>query len=140
MADIDEFWIISWDGIPLYSFSPSKKLNNNYIGGFFSAIQTFAKEISDGLGKEYVKALSLGKFNYNFLSNQEFKLYFISKSRKKIKEKQISKHLKVIEEMFLDKYKNNLVNFSGDVTPFSGFNFEFKSYFDDNFKSLKGMW
>ena len=140
MTDIDEFWIVSWDGIPLYSYSPSEKLNQNLIGGFFSAIQAFAKEMTQGFGKEYVKSLSIGKFNYIFLSNHSFQLFFISKSNKKVKEKQISKHLKTIEKMFLEKYESVLTNFDGDVTSFGDFNYEFQNYFNDNFRSLKGMW
>lgn len=134
MTDIDEFWIINWNGIPLFSYSPSEKLNQNFIGGFFSAIQAFAKGITEDFGKEYVKALSVGKFNYIFLANNIHQLFFISKSNKKVKEKQISKHLRIIEKMFLEKFESLLTNFNGDVSSFEEFNYEFKNYFNKKVK------
>ena len=43
--DITEFWVINKGGLPLFCFSPRKDLDPALVGGFFSAIQNFVKEL-----------------------------------------------------------------------------------------------
>ncbi len=142
MADIVEFWIVNHSGIPLFCYSPDEELDSTLVGGFFSAIQAFAKQISgDHLDEdEYIEQLSLGKFSFTFLSNDTHQLFLIAKSKKKIKAKKISSHLKKIDEMFINQFHDQISNFRGDSEVFNSFLIEFKMYFEDNFARLKGMW
>ncbi|TFF89962.1 MAG: hypothetical protein EU548_05455 [Promethearchaeota archaeon] len=136
---VDEFWIINFDGIPLFSYSPREELSSILISSFFSAIQKFALRTDDSNSK-YINSLSLGESNFNFMVNNEYELYFISKSTKKIKEKLINKHLKEIEQMFLSKFEEDVKNFSGEITKFDKFEPTFEKYFKDKFTKLKSMW
>lgn len=142
MYDIKEFWVISQGGLPLFYFSPQKSLDPSLIGGFFSAIQSFAKEIETDteLEEDYIRSISLGESNYIFRSNKEFNLFFIAKSPKKIKIKTIDSHLKNLESKFIEKYKNEILHFDGNTTKFDDFLKFIEKYFEDNFVKLKGMW
>jgi hypothetical protein len=137
MYDVEEFWIINWEGIPLYNYSPTSKLEPSLISGFFSAIQAFAKEIDDS---EEVNSIVFGKYNYTFLSDANRSLYFISKSLKKVKIKEINKHLINIQKMFVYEFSNDIEFFDGEISVFEKFNEVFNKYFEDNFKKLKNIW
>ncbi len=136
---VDEFWIVKFNGIPLFSYSPNKELDSSLISSFFSAIQKFSYEINKGKDR-FINSLSLGDSVFNFLVNNEYNLYFISKSSDKIKSKVINRHLKEIEEIFLDDYNEDIKNFIGELTRFNAFESTFRDYFQDKFVKLKSMW
>ncbi|TFF89315.1 MAG: hypothetical protein EU549_01075 [Promethearchaeota archaeon] len=138
---VEEFWIINFDGIPYFSFAPDEELDSNLLGSFFSAIQSFAKQISsDSRNDKFIHSITLGKYLFFFLVNPKNRLYFISKSKKNISEKNINQHLKKIERMFIEDYKEKIENFDGEIDAFEHFREKFKKYFEDNFTKLKGMW
>lgn len=140
MSNVKEFWIIKKEGIPIFSYSPKDNLQSNLIGGFFSAIQTFAKNISTSSENNYVSAISLGDSVFNFLINNRFDIFLILKSKEKLSEKVAKKHLKKIESLFLEDFENELESFDGDITVFQSFKDDFEDYFKDNFTKLKGLW
>ncbi len=135
---IDDFWIVSFSGVTLYNYSTVENKKSLLLSGFFSAIQMFANELGDK--SQFISSITLGKSIINFLINNDLKLYFISKSEKKIKEKVIVKHLKKIESLFLSEFKEKVENFDGDVGVFEPFEKTFEAYFKDNFKELKRLW
>jgi len=134
MPKIFEIWIITEGGIPIFSYSPESKLNPALISSFFSAIQSFALEISE---KNTINSFSIGKFNYNFLWMSSYNLYFITKSDIKLKPKNIEKHLTQIAGLFLGIFNKELEEFEGDVSRFEPFKADFEIYLKDNFKTLK---
>ncbi|MBD3194095.1 MAG: hypothetical protein GF317_03510 [Candidatus Lokiarchaeota archaeon] len=140
MYIVDEFWIIDFNGIPLFNFSPSEDLDSNLVASFFSAIQQFALEVSKGKGDRYIDSVKLGKFTFHFLINHEYNLYFISKSSNKVRKKMIRTHLHEIERMFINEYQDLIKNYEGEVSLFEKFKNKFEKYFEDNFTKLKGMW
>ncbi|MHA1300812.1 MAG: hypothetical protein ACTSO9_15450 [Candidatus Helarchaeota archaeon] len=142
MYDITEFWVINQGGVPLFYFSPKSDLDPSLVGGFFSAIQNFAKELESGSSskEDYIRHISFGESNYIFNLNSELNLFFIAKSPKKVKIKKINSHLKNLESMFIEKYKDNIINFNGNTSKFNEFFELIDKYFEDNFVKLKGMW
>ncbi|TFF97064.1 MAG: hypothetical protein EU547_05365 [Promethearchaeota archaeon] len=136
---VEEFWIVNFNGIPLYSYSPEKELEPSLISSFFSAIQNFSSQMN-GKKNLYINSLTVGDSIFNFLINKDYELYFILKSSDKIKSKLINKHLKEIEKMFIAKFNDELESFRGEVTMFTQFTPIFKSYFQDKFIKLKSMW
>ncbi|TXT59925.1 MAG: putative Fe-S protein [Promethearchaeota archaeon] len=140
MNIVDEFWILNFDGVPLFHYSPTEEPDYELISSFFSAIQSFAREITGDLKESFIHQISLGNANFIFLANQNYQLYFVSKTPLKIKENQVNSHLKEIETMFLEDFKNDLSTYEGDVTIFEKFKEKFKTYFNNNFIKLKGMW
>ena len=140
MPEIEEFWIINWSGTPLFSYSPSIKLEFNIMSSFFSALQSFAVQLIDEKKESYVNAIAIGEYNYNFLSHSLYQVYFVSKSLKSLKPKNIKTHLQNIASLFINKYGEELFEFDGEVTKFEAFLDEFHEYFKGNFKKLKGIW
>ena len=125
MTKILEFWIITKGGIPVFSYSPDSKLNPSLMSSFFSALQSYLLEISE---KDAIDSFSIGNFNYNFLRNNRYGLYFIAKSDIKTKPKNIEKYLKNIAGIFLNAYKEDLEMFDGDIAKFEEFQAEFDNY------------
>ena len=141
MNIVEEFWILNFDGITLFHYSPEEDKNYQLISAFFSAIQSFANELLDKSQQDrHVHQISLGKSNFTFLVNQDYQLYFVSKSSLEIKEKQVKKHLKNIEEMFLEDFKSFSFKGGGEISKYEVFNEKFSIYFNNNFIKLKGMW
>ncbi|TXT59921.1 MAG: hypothetical protein BAJALOKI2v1_150009 [Promethearchaeota archaeon] len=140
MSNIKEFWIVRKEGIPIFSYSPNDELNSNLIGSFFSAIQTFASNLSSDSKDNFVSSISLGNSVFNFLINKRFEIFFILKSEDKISQKMAQKHLREIETIFLEEFREELESFDGDVTLFKTFKSRFEDYFKDNFTKLKGLW
>ncbi len=136
---INEFWIITFDGIPLFSYSPRGKLNSQLIGGFFSAIQHFSSEMGDSKNK-YINSLNLGDSNFHFLINKPRELFFIAKSSKRLKEKLIGSHLKELERMFIQRFDSEITDFKGETSQFNKFTPKFKDYFDNKLTKLKSLW
>ena len=137
MAVFEEFWIVSWSGPTLFFYSQEKQFDPNLIGGFFSAIQMFAKKMSHESG---LNSLSLGKHTFTFVNNEKFKLYFISKSTKKVKTKQILKKIEAVEKAFIDRYETELKTMEIDYSGFEEFTEEFEKIFKDYLSRLEGMW
>jgi hypothetical protein len=137
---VEEFFIITFDGIPLFTYSALEDVKTDLISGFFSAIQKFAKQISDKNEDRFINSLALGNSVFNFLINTSYELYFISKSSKRISSSLINSHLKEIERIFIEEYRLALKNFEGEVSKFNSFTNTFETYFENNFVKLKGMW
>ncbi|KKN14217.1 hypothetical protein LCGC14_0998330 [marine sediment metagenome] len=127
---VEEFWIINWDGLPLFKYSSTRSLRIELIGGFLSAIQSFAKTvIDDGKGK-YLNTISIGDHTYNFMTNEIYKLYFILKTSSKEKEKIINIYLRRFEDMFIEEFRRDLITFDGDISKFDKFDKKFIKTYD----------
>ena len=123
---IEEFWIINWDGITLFRYSPNGVPKLGIMGGFFSAIQSFAKNIGEKKEGKFLNAISIGDSTYNFLANQLYRLHFILKSSVKVKDKIIKRYLKKFEYLFIEEYRRLLITFGVDVSQFANFEKQFE--------------
>lgn len=140
MSIVEEFFVMNWDGIKLFSYAPDiKDMDQNLITSFFSAVQSFSKEI-DHQNHGLIDSLSIGDYSYTFISNANHRLYFVLKTSKSKKKKEIIGKLHEIEKMFINEYQDYLNKFDGDVTPFQKFKIKFEEHFQDLFVKLKGMW
>ncbi len=127
---VEEFWIINWDGLPLFKYSPTRSLRIELIGGFLSAIQSFAKTVIEDERGQYLNTLTIGDHSYHFLTDEVYKLYFILKTSKKVKEKIINLYLQRFQDMFIEEFRKDLVAFDGDITPFESFDKKFVKTYD----------
>ena len=118
---INEFLIINSMGLTLFKFPPDEDLNTEIKSGFFSAIQSFAKTFVDENKEKYQSVIRIGDFNYNFLCNQLYDIYFILKSANRDKEKNINDYLRKIEELFIEEFRMDLIAFDGDTSIFKRF-------------------
>ncbi|MFX1297598.1 MAG: hypothetical protein ACFFD2_22465 [Promethearchaeota archaeon] len=119
---INEFLIINSKGLILFKFSPDEDLNAEIKSGFFSAIQSFAKTFIDKNKEKYHSIIKIGEFNYNFLCNQLYDIYFILRSAIRDKEKDINGCLKKLEKLFIEEFRMDLIGFNGNTSKFQRFN------------------
>lgn len=129
---IEDFWIINFDGIPLFIYSSNDVLNPNLMSSFLSAIQQFSLQIHDE-EEQYIDSFTLADSKFNFLINQKFKLYFVLKSSKDLHPKFVNKHLKQIKQMFVGDFSKDIETFDGEVSNFSRFKHKIEKYFKDKF-------
>ncbi len=113
---IQDCWILTADGINVFSRLHDESLNQQLFSALMSALNSFAEEIAKG-----------GLSNFQ-LSNKRFsirkrnKFIFVASSNPKIKEKKAISELENIIEKFFNKFPADLLdNWDNDVSIFSGF-------------------
>ncbi|MFX1295195.1 MAG: hypothetical protein ACFFD2_10140 [Promethearchaeota archaeon] len=128
MRIIDELWITTASGLTLFNQSKDQ-FDPLLIGGFFSAIHTFAQN----LGEKEVKSIILGESKLIVYQGilQDKRFLFISRSPKKVKNDMIIKLLKLVETKFFQQYKDHLVKWNGDSDLFNTFGPIIQEIFND---------
>jgi len=136
MRDIDEIWIVKPGGITVFNQSKDT-IDPLLIGGFFSAIQTFVQQ----LGEKELKTMQLGDSKITIYIGQQGFL-FISRSQKKVKEKKIFGHLKLVEAKFFEEYSDVLSKWTSDIKVFENFGAIIKEIFKDTpeKRAEKALW
>ncbi len=116
MRVIEEIWIINSSGITIFNLSKEGSIDPILIGGFFSAIQNIAKE----LGEDELNSIILGESKITVFHGHHDLLY-ISRSKKKVKDKEIIKNLKLVEQKFTETYKDKNKDVVSDLDDFKDF-------------------
>ncbi|MHA1264888.1 MAG: hypothetical protein ACTSRS_06590 [Candidatus Helarchaeota archaeon] len=119
MAKIDEIWIITENGIPLFDKSVEQSVDVLIFGGFLSAIQSFIK---NSFKEERLDKLIMGDSKITFSFAEEYGIFVVIRTHKKIKDSEIVKYLKKIQELFLANYGEALQKEITDISIFQGFN------------------
>ncbi len=127
MRVINEIWIITSSGITLFNISKDEKIDPILFGGFFSAIQTFIKE----LGEKELKTLVLGDSKITIYQGKGGYLY-LSRSTKKIKDETIINYLKLVEMKFFEQYSDILNREIVDLSLFGSFGNVINEIFEDS--------
>jgi hypothetical protein len=123
---IEELWIFSDDGIPLVEIYKNPELDNGLMGGFFSAIESFSKEVT-GSG---IKSIVLGDDKYVLTRCLEDRIILVCKTEKNVKKKTIDKFLDVIVNFFEELYSvEDVKNWHGDLSIFDEFKKKLEVYF-----------
>ena len=147
MRPNEEFWIMTCKGDPLFCYPPSTEFTFQDVTNLFTTIQLFASEIQiDEVQKQkdqvdFISFFSAGKFKYYFLKNDLYALFFIMKVEedKKVKTKQMNKYLKMIQDLFIerfDDYLERIVNVDKKPHPsiFDTFKDDFDIFLKEKFK------
>ena len=136
----EEFWVIDWEGKPLYTFTPEEKSKSDLLSGFFQTIQSFARSVTED-DQDHINTITLGEFNYNFHNNTIYQLYFILKCSTKTKKKTIKTLLSTIENLFIENYRAELVKPEIDPSKFEKFQYKIEKYFNQDIldKMAKGI-
>jgi chemotaxis protein CheY-P-specific phosphatase CheC len=124
---VEELWIFSRDGIPLVEIFKGTQINNILIGGFLSAMKTFAKEMS---GKT-LNSFTTGPHRFYIASSLEERAFLVCKYDSKVKEKKIKKVMEIIIKFFEDMYSiNEIENWNGKISYFDKFKDRLELYFE----------
>ncbi|MEM2109978.1 MAG: ADP-ribosylation factor-like protein [Candidatus Odinarchaeota archaeon] len=91
-------------------------IDDNLISGFLSALQNFVSEVSSG---DVIRTIKTGnvKFIYNIIHD----IIVVAVADQEDDEKKIQEKVEKIAEIFYNKFKVNLENWTGDVSPFKPF-------------------
>jgi len=98
-----DLWIMSANGVVLFSRVFAKTVDDQLFGGLMSALNAFAEELTEG-----------GLTNFE-LSNKRFSimkkndLLFIANSALKVKDKKLRVEIAKIAEKFFLKYTENVL-------------------------------
>jgi len=123
----EEFYVLDWEGKPLYTFTTEEKIKLDLLSGFFQTIQSFARNIIEN-DQEDINIITLGEYNYNFHHNTIYQLYFIMKCSTKTKRKTIKARLSTIENLFIENYRAELVKPEIDPSKFEKFQSKIEKY------------
>ena len=117
---LKDLWIITENGVVVYSHAFEQKINPQLFGALMSALNTFAQKLSDGGISNFEMS------NIRFVIFKRRAFLFIGSSLTKVKEKKVIEELKVISDKFFEVYNDVLLNWDSDVSIFS----DFSKYYD----------
>jgi len=112
---IKDLWVLTDNGIVLFSKMYDQKVNPQLFGALMSALNKFAEALSDG------GISSFEKSDLRFMIMKRRKFLFIGSSLKKMKEKKVIEELKQISDIFFRIYAKDLINWDSNVSIFSSF-------------------
>jgi len=112
---IKDIWVLTDNGIVLFSKMYDQKVNPQLFGALMSALNKFAEALSDGGISSFEKT----DLRYVILKRRKF--LFIGSSLKKMKEKKVIEELLQISDIFFRIYAKDLLNWENNVNIFSGF-------------------
>ena len=124
MREIEEIWVINDFGITLFNYSKDK-VDPTLFGAFITAIQNFISE----LGDQKIDSITMGTSQLTLFKANE--LVFVARSDKKVKRKNVEKHLKTVVKEFLELYGKQIKNWDGETDKFIGFKEVIEYIFDD---------
>ncbi|NHJ23963.1 MAG: hypothetical protein EAX89_05280 [Candidatus Lokiarchaeota archaeon] len=117
---LKDLWIITENGVVVFSRAFDQKINPQLFGALMSALNTFAQKLSDG----GISNFEMSNIRFVIVKRRDF--LFVGSSLNKVKEKKVIDELKVISDKFFEVYNDVLLTWDNDVSIFS----EFSKYID----------
>ncbi len=115
MKILKDLWILTDNGVVLFSRVFDTTINPQLFGGLMSALNTFAEKLTDG----GISNFEMSDLRFVIVKRRNF--LFIGSSLNKTKEKKVIDELKRISDVFFEVYSEILVNWDSDVNYFSDF-------------------
>lgn len=137
---IQNLWILNSDGICLFSryvenseirLVEGTKIDDQLFSGLFASIMMFASEISNGK----IEKVQISEGKYLFFTHNN--LIFIVRTNLNTSDKDVKKKIKIIQELFVTKYKEKLEAFDGEVSSFLMFHEDLDDIFNKISKTEK---
>jgi hypothetical protein len=110
-----DIWILTDNGIVLYSKVSDQKVNPQLFGALMSALNKFAEKLTDG----GISNFEMDDLRFVIIKRRRF--LFIASSSYKTKEKKVIDDLLLISDQFFKLYSEILTNWDNDVDAFSDF-------------------
>jgi hypothetical protein len=128
---LQDIWILNQAGTVLWSRVINPKMDEQLFGALMSAIDSFAKEISN----QGLTNIQLTNKTFFLLKKQN--LLFITNVPGKVKEKRIQKELQWISDKFIETYKEELNCWDKDTMVFSDFGNVIENSLEEPIDKLK---
>ncbi|MHA1350508.1 MAG: hypothetical protein ACTSSC_00675 [Promethearchaeota archaeon] len=110
-----DFWVLTANGIVLYSKVSDQKVNPQLFGALMSALNKFAEKLTDG----GITNFEMSDLRFVVIKRRSF--LFIGSSSNKTKEKKVIDDLLLISDQFFKVYNEVLANWDNNVETFSDF-------------------
>lgn len=110
-----DFWVLTDNGIVLYSKVSDQKVNPQLFGALMSALNKFAEKLTDG----GISNFEMSDLRFVIIKRRRF--LFIGSSSNKTKEKKVIDDLLLISDQFFELYAEALINWDNNVETFSDF-------------------
>ena len=133
---IEEFWIVDKSGICFFhrSIDKNNEIGDDYeqlLGGVFTGLLTFSNQLTTAnLQKIETK-------DNKILFFIEGGLIFVIKADLKASDKKIKEKIKILEDRFIKRFKNEISNFNGEISSFKIFEDDLDKIFKKMSKSEK---
>ena len=111
-----DLWILTANGVVLYSRVVDERINPQLFGALMSALNTFAEKLTNG----GISNFEMSEMRFVLVRRRDF--LFIGSSSNKTKEKKVIEELKNISDKFFEIYpQEKLLRWDSDVSIFSNF-------------------
>ena len=110
-----DLWILTDNGIVLYSKVSDQKVNPQLFGPLMSALNQFAEKLTDG----GITNFEMSDLRFVVIKRRNF--LFIGSSSHKTKEKKVTDDLLLISDQFFKVYSDQIQDWDNDVEIFSDF-------------------
>ncbi len=129
---IQDLWIQRKDGIVIFSRVFHQKMETQLFGALMSALETFAKELSEGGG---INNFEVANIRFSLIKKQN--LLFIVNSAKTVKEKKIVTELEEIADKFVRLFPETTSSeWCEDVNKYACFEKEIEGALEDPVKKF----
>ena len=110
-----DFWVLTDNGIVLYSKVSDQKVNPQLFGALMSALNKFAEKLTDG----GISNFEMSDLRFVIIKRRRF--LFIGSSSYKTKEKKVIDDLLLISDEFFRLYSSKLIDWDNNIETFSDF-------------------
>jgi hypothetical protein len=119
-----DFWVLTDNGIVLYSKGSGQKIDPQLFGALMSALNKFAEKLTDG----GISNFEMSDLRFVIIKRRSF--LFIGSSSYKTKEKKVIDDLMLISDKFFHLYTEALTNWDNNVKIFSDFGKYIEQYLE----------
>ena len=123
-------FIMGASGCPYFSkINQNRKLISDkevHIGGFISALFSFSKEIIGGDSGAELKEINFGNQRFYMITKNNVIFAFLVEDLNSL----VERYMYLIADDFLEQFKEDLIDFSGDVSHFPEFEKKIDLYFE----------
>ncbi len=110
-----DFWVLTDNGIVLYSKVSDQKVNPQLFGALMSALNKFAEKLTDG----GISNFEMSDLRFVIIKRRRF--LFIGSSSYKTKEKKVIDDLLLISDQFFRQYSSKLIDWDNNIETFADF-------------------
>ena len=110
-----DFWVLTDNGIVLYSKVSDQKVNPQLFGALMSALNKFAEKLTEG----GISNFEMSDLRFVVIKRRNF--LFIGSSSNKTKEKKVIDELMLISDQFFNLYAEILVDWDNNIETFDDF-------------------
>ncbi len=119
-----DFWVLTENGIVLYSKVSDQKINPQLFGALMSALNKFAEKLTDG----GISNFEMSDLRFVIIKRRRF--LFIGSSLYKTKEKKVIDDLMLISDQFFKLYSEEFLDWDNNIETFSDFGDHIKQFLE----------